>query len=94
MTLQLYYLAKVREANKLVRALPYPAQRINEFLVIMHAIIAQGLVAIDQMIRLQNRMGAPVDCLQQPRKELITDMQKPRNIARWMYYAYKLPQLK
>lgn len=88
------YLAKVREANRSVKALPYPAKRKSEFLIIMHAIIAQGLVAIDQMLRLQKKLGAQVDCLQQERKALITDMQKPRNIARWMYYAYKLPQLK
>ena len=88
------YLAKVREANQSVRALPYPKKRVEEFLVIMHAIIAQGLVAIDQMIRLQQQTGCVVDCLQQPRKALITDMQKPRNIARWVRYAYQLPQLK
>ena len=88
------YLQQVKEANRSVRELPYPVKRKNEFLVIMHAIIAQGLVAIDQMMRLQNQLGEPVDCFQRKRKDLITDMQKPRNIARWMYYAYKLPQLK
>ncbi len=91
--LKTLYLEKVKEANHLVKLLPYPAKRKSEFLIIMHAIIAQGLVAIDQMIRLQQKMEGPVNCLEQPRKELITDMQKPANIARWMRYAYKLPKM-
>ena len=59
----------------------------------MHAIISQGLVAIDQMIRLQEKLGHPVNCIDMERKELITDMQKAGNITRWMRYAYQLPQL-
>ncbi len=87
------YLQRVKEANKAVRDLPFSKGKKDEFLVIMHAIISQGLVAIDQMIRLQKKLGRPIDCLQQPRKQLITDMQQLPNIARWMYYAYKLPGL-
>ncbi len=87
------YLERVVEANRSVRNLPYPQSRKNEFLVIMHAIISQGLVAIDQMIKLQDTIGKPVDCLQQPRKALITDMQKIPNIIRWMKYAYMLPKM-
>ena len=48
---------------------------------------------IDTLIRLQEKLGGPVNCLDMPRKELITDMQKAGNIARWMRYAYQLPQL-
>ena len=87
------YLQKVKEANESVRQLPYTTSKKNEFLIIIHAIISQGLVAIDQMIRLQDRLGGPVNCIETERKELITDMQKAGNIARWMRYAYQLPQL-
>ena len=87
------YLEKVKEANASVRQLPYSTSMKNEFLIIMHAIISQGLVAIDQMIRLQGRLGHPVNCKDIERKELITDMQKAKNIARWMRYAYQLPKL-
>ena len=90
-TIKILFLEKVKEANKLVMALPFSTKRKDEFLVIMHAIISQGLVAIDQMIRLQKKLGKPIDCLQQPRKELVTDMQKLPNVVRWIYYAYKLP---
>jgi len=87
------YLEKVKEANETVRKLPYSTSKKNEFLIIMHAIISQGLVAIDQMIRLQERLGGPVNCIEMPRKELITDMQKVKNIARWIRYAYQFPKL-
>ena len=87
------YLSRVKQANALVRLLPYSTSKKNEFLIIMHAIISQGLVAIDQMIRLQEKLGHPVNCIDMERKELITDMQKAGNITRWMRYAYQLPQL-
>lgn len=87
------YLSRVKQANALVRLLPYSTSKKNEFLIIMHAIISQGLVAIDQMIRLQEKLGHPVNCIDMERKELITDMQKAGNIKRWMRYAYQLPQL-
>ncbi len=85
------YLDKVRVANQKVRLLPYSKKKKDEFLVVMHVIISQGLVAIDQMIVLQDKLGQPVDSLTQPRKALITDMQKLPNIIKWMKYAYRLP---
>lgn len=88
------YINKVRETNRLIMKLPYPKSRKEEFCIIMHAIIAQGLVAIDQMIRLQKKLGTAVDCKTLERKELICDMQKAANITRWMYYAWKLPKLR
>ncbi len=87
------YIARVRETNRLIMALPYSRRKKEEFCVIMHAIIAQGLAAIDQMLRLQTKAGSPVDCKTLERKELICDMQKPSNVARWMYYAWLLPRL-
>ena len=62
------YLSRVKQANALVRMLPYSTSKKNEFLIIMHTIISQGLVAVDQMIRLQERLGHPVNCIEMERK--------------------------
>ncbi len=87
------YLQRVKETNRLIMALPYSKSRKEEFTIIMHSVIAQGLVAIDRMIDLQDKLGAPVNTITLERNQLICDMQKPRNVVRWIYYAFKLPGL-
>jgi hypothetical protein len=88
------YLQRVKETTNLIMALPYSKSKKQEFAIIMYSVIAQGLVAIDRMIKLQDKLGAPLNCLKLERKQLVCDMQEPRNVARWIYYAYKLPMLK
>ncbi len=87
------FLNRVKETNHLIAALPYNKRRKREFAVIMYFIIARAMVALDQMIKLQIKQGKPVDCLTTMRKQLITDMEKPGNIIKWLYYTYKLPNL-
>ncbi|MEO6456098.1 MAG: hypothetical protein ABIN97_18605 [Ginsengibacter sp.] len=88
------FLQRVKETNRLISALPHNKLRKQEFSVVMYFIIARGLVAIEQMIKLQRKLKAPVDCLKAERSQLITDMEKPKNIIKWLCYTYKLSRLK
>lgn len=88
------YLDKVKETNHAIQSIPYPNKRKEQFTIKMYGVIAQGVVALDNMIKHQQKLGAPVDCSRLSRKQLVVDMQKPRNVLRWIYYAYKLPGLK
>lgn len=87
------FINRVKETNRLIMALPYSKKNKLEFSYVMYFIIARAMVAIEQMIKLQNKLGAPVNCLQAQRKQLITDMEKPKNIIKWLYYTYKLPAM-
>lgn len=93
-SLKKLYFERVKETNRLIMALPYSKSKKEEFTIMMHLITARAFVAIDQLITLQDKLGAPLNCLKLERKQLVCDMQKPKNIIRWMIYAYKLPSLK
>jgi hypothetical protein len=49
------------------------------------------LVAIDQLINTQKKYGGKVDWWKLERKDMIVDMEKKRNILKWLRYAYQLP---
>jgi hypothetical protein len=85
------YLARIKNTNRVINNLPYSRNRKKQFTIKMYGVIAQGLVALDNMINLQRALGAPLDCKKLSRKQLVVDMQKPKNIIRWMYYTYTLP---
>ncbi len=85
------FLKRVALQNEKIMALPYNEKRKKEFCIVMNAINARSLVAIDQFIRLQQKAGAPVNWQEINRKDMIVDMEKPRNFFRWMYYIYHLP---
>jgi hypothetical protein len=89
-----YFLQRVREQNNKIMVLPYPEKNKKEFCIVMNTINARSLVALDQFIALQKRTGTSIDWRSLQRKEMIVDMEKPKNFLRWMQYAYKLPKLK
>ncbi len=92
--LKKYFLQKVKFTNNSIYTLPFPKKNKEEFSIIMNFIISRGLVALDQMISVENKRGRPLDFKQLTRKELICDMQKPFNVLRWLLYIYRLPKLK
>jgi hypothetical protein len=59
----------------------------------MNTINARSLVAIDQFISTQKKYGGKVDWWKLERKDMIVDMEKTKNILKWLSYAYKLPKL-
>jgi hypothetical protein len=88
------YIARIKQTNDAINKLPYSRNRKKQFTIKMYGIIAQGLVALDNMIKLQKDLGAPLDCKKLNRKQLVVDMQKPANVIRWMFYTYTLPSLR
>lgn len=85
------FLSRVKECNRLIYALPYKHYKKEEFAVAMHLIISRGMVVIDKMIILEKQLGKPLNYKRMTRQQLICDMEKIKNIIKWLYYSYTLP---
>jgi hypothetical protein len=88
------FLKRVQLQNGKIMALPYPEKNKKEFCFVMNTINARSVVALDQFVQRQKKTGKKIDWRQLQRKDMIVDMEKPRNILKWLWYSYKLPQLK
>jgi hypothetical protein len=87
------FMERVRTQNNKIMALPYDEKRKKEFCIVMNTINARSMVALDQFVRLQNKTGRKINWWQLQRKDMIVDMEKPKNIIKWFYYIYQLPKL-
>lgn len=86
-----YYTAECKKIFAKARALPYDRQNIELFIIIFGLLLARGMVALRKLKKLQKQLGGgilPFDQLN--RNQLICDMEKPVNILRMIYHAYKL----
>jgi hypothetical protein len=90
--LRINFLAKVRLQNQKIMALSYSIKNKKEFCFVMNTINARSLVALDQFVRLQKKTGEKINWWQLQRKDMIVDMEKPRNFLKWLSYAYKLAE--
>ena len=88
------FLERIQLQNQKIMELPYPEKNKKEFCFVMNIINARSVVALDQFVHLQNKAGKIINWQHMQRKDMIVDMEKPGNILKWLYYAYKLPQLK
>ncbi len=87
------FLERVRLQNEKIWLLPFDEKRKRDFCIVMNTINARSLVAIDQLLATQQQEQQPVNWWTKQRKDMIVDMEKPVNIARWLYYIFKLPRL-
>jgi hypothetical protein len=87
------FLLRIQTQNKKMMALPYPKKNKKEFCIIMNTINARSVVALDQFISLQKKKGR-IDWQKLQRKDMIVDMEKPKNIIKWLWYTFKLARLK
>jgi hypothetical protein len=85
------FLERIQLQNQKIMELPYPEKNKKEFCFVMNTINARSVVALDQFVRMQNKAGKKINWQQLQRKDMIVDMEKPRNFLKWLYYAYKLP---
>ena len=92
--LRTYFLEKVRMQNRRIMDLSFPEKNKKEFCIIMNVINARSMVGLDQFVRLQKITGHKINWWERQRKEMIIDMEKPRNILRWIHYLKKLPALR
>ncbi len=86
------FLARVRLQNQKIMALPYAKKNKKEFCFVMNTINARSVVALDQFVRMQEKAGKKINWQQLQRKDMIVDMEKPRNFLKWLWYAYKLAE--
>ncbi|MGI8952731.1 MAG: hypothetical protein ACR2FN_14240 [Chitinophagaceae bacterium] len=87
------FLERVRLQNKKIMSLPYAKKNKKEFCIVMNTINARSVVALDQFIRLQKKMDKRIDWWKLERKNMIVDMEKPKNFLKWFYYIYRLPKM-
>jgi len=87
------FLERVRVQNKKIMALPYAENNKKDFCFVMNIINARSLVAIDVLVKKQVKAGKKINWWSLTRKEMIVDMEKPRNFLKWLLYAYKLPEI-
>jgi hypothetical protein len=87
------FLQRVRIQNQKIMALPYDEKNKKNFCIVMNTINARSVVALDQFIALQKKMNSKIDWWKLKRKDMIVDMEKPKNFLKWLYYIGKLPGL-
>jgi hypothetical protein len=91
--LKTFFFEKNKELFQKVSALPYPKKDKEYFMIRMLLIICSGLVAINYMIKLEKIKGKPVNWFTLSRKELVIDMEKPKNLILWFLSLWKLMRL-
>ena len=84
------FLERVQLQNQKIMALPYTEKNKKEFCFVMNTINARSVVALDQFVTLQKKMGNKPDWWKLQRKDMIVDMEKPVNFLKWLRYAYIL----
>ncbi len=87
------YDQEVTALRRSIVEIPVPHFKKLRFSILLSLIPALGYVALDNLQRLQG--GAPQlpEMRNVPRKALIVDMEKPKNLLRLMIHGYKLGQL-
>ena len=88
------FLQRIQLQNRKIMELPYPEKNKKEFCFVMNTINARSVVALDQFVQMQNKAGKKINWQKMERKDMIVDMEKPRNFLKWLLYAYKLPEVK
>ena len=87
------FLERVALQNRKIMELPFAEKSKKEFCFVMNTINARSVVALDQFVRLQKKTGEEINWWQLQRKDMIVDMEKPRNFFKSLYYACKLPEI-
>ncbi|MBS1747413.1 MAG: hypothetical protein JST21_14695 [Bacteroidetes bacterium] len=88
------FIERVKLQNQKIYALPYSKKDKEDFCIVMNTINARSLVAIDQFIETQKKINCKVNWQELDRKDMIVDMEKAKNILKWMKYIVALPTWK
>lgn len=84
------FLERIQLQNQKIMALPYAEKNKTAFCFVMNTINARSVVALDKLVRMQQKNGKKINWQELQRKDMIVDMEKPRNFLKWLWYAYKL----
>lgn len=89
-----FFISHIDEMKSLIAELPCSAMRKKEFSLSMAGIYAFGLIALDQLKKLQGKAGQLPDLKTLPRNVLIIDMEKISNLAKWFKFVYRHAKIK
>jgi len=85
-----YFQTELERSFELAKVCNYPAKNIEKFLKIISLGIARVYVCLDQFKLLQLKSDGKFDIEKYNRKELICDMQKPRNQLKAIQYYFEI----
>lgn len=88
-----FFASIIDEMKALIKKLPCSLRKQQEFSLSMAGIYAFGLIAIDQLKKIQGRASQLPDLKKLPRKDLIIDMEKIKNLAKWFRFVYRYAKL-
>jgi hypothetical protein len=89
------FIERIKAQNRRIMALPYRHKNKKEFCIIINTINARSLVALDQMVALQKKLGGKkIQWAKLERKDMIVDMEKKTNLLKWIRYAFIIPAWK
>jgi len=88
--LRSYFTIELKRCFVLATACNYPKNNIEKFLRIISLGIARVYVCLDQFEMLQLKSKGKFDVASYRRKELICDMQKPKNQLQAIQYYFKI----
>ena len=92
-SIECMFLQQINNMRKNIESLPYSKSNKQTFSISMAATYSLGLVAIEQLKRLQDSAAQLPSFNSLPRKLLIVDMEKPSNIWRWLKFVYQYGKL-
>lgn len=84
-----FFIEQIQFMKTLIRQLPYSHKSKKEFSISMAGIYSFGLIAIDQLKKIQGSNDYLPGLKTLPRKKLIIDMEKVSNLAKWFKFTYK-----
>jgi hypothetical protein len=90
---QLLYHQQVSLLRKQIGSLPVGPMVKLRFSIALSLIPALGCVAVDNLVRLQRKYKRFPLLKELPRKELIVDMERPKNLFRLLGHSFRLGRL-
>lgn len=91
--METHYLNLVSDMHQCIQQIPTTAWRKQRFSIAMAGTYALGLVAIQQLKKLQGASAQLPQFANLPRKALIVDMEQFGNMWRWLRFVYQFGKL-
>lgn len=90
---EIFFIERIQEIKKSILALPYSYQIKKGFSLSMAGIYAFGLIAIDNLKKIQGDNKQLPDLKTLPREMLVIDMEKISNLAKWFKFTYRYARI-
>ncbi|BAV06348.1 hypothetical protein SAMN05421788_1076 [Filimonas lacunae] len=88
-----FFMQQVTQMKAYIQQLPYSKGLKQQFALSMAGIYAFGFIAIQQLKNIQGNLLQLPDLQTIPRKALIVDMEKKKNLNQWFRFTYKYGRL-